>query len=101
MVGGRRGNSGFSDVTMSTLARINYRIEFQPCEPTSGRQPAPRDSRQYDTLRVCSFGGQHPGAPNFAMGDGSVRFLKDTTAQAVLRSLGTRGGAEVISADSY
>jgi len=37
----------------------------------------------------------HPGGANVAMADGSVRFLKDTTAPAVLKALVTRAGAEV------
>jgi prepilin-type N-terminal cleavage/methylation domain-containing protein/prepilin-type processing-associated H-X9-DG protein len=43
----------------------------------------------------------HPGGVNVLMGDGSVRFLKDSVALPVLRALVTRAGAEVISADSY
>jgi len=43
----------------------------------------------------------HPGGVNVMMGDGSVRFIKDTIAQRIWWSLGTRAGGEVISADSY
>ena len=43
----------------------------------------------------------HPGGANVLMGDGSVRFLKDTTNVVVLRSLVTSNGGEVISADAY
>jgi prepilin-type N-terminal cleavage/methylation domain-containing protein/prepilin-type processing-associated H-X9-DG protein len=94
------GNFGLSDVTMSTLAPINYKLAF-------GFENRPPDASTqagfatYDTLRVCSFGSQHPGGANFAMADGSVRFLKDTTAMATLRALGTRARNEAISADSY
>ncbi len=35
------------------------------------------------------------------MGDGSVRFVKDTTNTNVWRAIGTRNGGEVVSADSY
>ncbi|WP_406698147.1 DUF1559 domain-containing protein [Singulisphaera sp. Ch08] len=94
------GNFGLSDITMSTLAPINYRIGFSYANRPSDAGSAAAFAA-YDTLRVCSFGSQHPGGANFAMGDGSVRFLKDTTSQVVLRALGTRGGAEVVTADSY
>ena len=35
------------------------------------------------------------------MGDGSVRFIKETINLDVFKALGTRAGGEVISADSY
>jgi prepilin-type N-terminal cleavage/methylation domain-containing protein len=43
----------------------------------------------------------HPGGVNTMMSDGSVRFIKDSVAQNVWWSLGTRASGEVISADSY
>ncbi len=43
----------------------------------------------------------HPGGVNVLMGDGSVRFLKDTVNIVTLRGLITPKGGEVISADQY
>jgi len=43
----------------------------------------------------------HPGGVNMAMGDGSVRFIKDSISQQAWWGLGTRSGGEVISADAY
>lgn len=43
----------------------------------------------------------HPGGANVLMGDGSVRFLKESVAMRVFASLVTRAGNEIISADSY
>ena len=43
----------------------------------------------------------HPGGANVAMVDGSVRFLKASTAQPVVWALGSRAQGEVISSDSY
>ena len=43
----------------------------------------------------------HPGGCNFAFGDGSVRFIKDSVNMLTYESLGTRAGGEVISSDSY
>jgi prepilin-type N-terminal cleavage/methylation domain-containing protein/prepilin-type processing-associated H-X9-DG protein len=43
----------------------------------------------------------HPGGVNVLMGDGSVRFIKDSVALVVLRGLVTRAGAEVVSSDAY
>jgi prepilin-type processing-associated H-X9-DG protein len=43
----------------------------------------------------------HPGGVNVLMGDGSVRFLKDSVSPVTLRGLVTAQGGEVISSDSY
>jgi prepilin-type N-terminal cleavage/methylation domain-containing protein/prepilin-type processing-associated H-X9-DG protein len=44
---------------------------------------------------------RHPGGVNTLMGDGSVRFIKDSVNLPTWRALGTVAGGEVISADSY
>jgi prepilin-type N-terminal cleavage/methylation domain-containing protein/prepilin-type processing-associated H-X9-DG protein len=43
----------------------------------------------------------HPGGCNVLMGDGSVRFLKDSVSPVTLRGLVTAAGGEVTSSDSY
>jgi prepilin-type N-terminal cleavage/methylation domain-containing protein/prepilin-type processing-associated H-X9-DG protein len=43
----------------------------------------------------------HPGGANFCFGDGSVKFIKDSTNQRIYWGLGTRSGGEVISADAF
>jgi prepilin-type processing-associated H-X9-DG protein len=44
---------------------------------------------------------RHPGGTNFLLGDGSVRFLKNSIDLRIYRGLSSRAGAEVISGDSY
>ena len=44
---------------------------------------------------------QHPGGVNVLLCDGSVRFLKQTTAPRPLAALCTRNGGEVLDASSY
>jgi len=43
----------------------------------------------------------HPGGVNCLMGDGSVKFIKDSVNQRTWWSLGTIAGGEVISSDAY
>jgi prepilin-type N-terminal cleavage/methylation domain-containing protein/prepilin-type processing-associated H-X9-DG protein len=68
---------------------------------------------QNDTWAYCSAVGSggvsnisnadsyHPGGVSVLMGDGSVKFIKDSVNQMVWWGLGTIGGGEVISSDSY
>ena len=51
---------------------------------------------------VGGFGSAHPGrGANFAFGDGSVRFLKQTIERSVYRRLGHRADGEPIDDDEY
>ncbi|WP_165230826.1 DUF1559 domain-containing protein [Aquisphaera insulae] len=43
----------------------------------------------------------HPGGVNAMMGDGSVRFIKDSVSLGTWRAIGTRNGGEVVSSDSF
>jgi prepilin-type N-terminal cleavage/methylation domain-containing protein/prepilin-type processing-associated H-X9-DG protein len=47
------------------------------------------------------FRSQHPGGANFAFGDGSVKWIKETINIDVYRALSTRSNNEVISADAF
>lgn len=43
----------------------------------------------------------HPGGVNTLMGDGSVRFIKDSINGMTWRALGSIAGGEVLSADGF
>ncbi len=43
----------------------------------------------------------HPGGVNVTLGDGSVRFIKDSVNRIVWYALGTKGNGEVIGADQF
>jgi prepilin-type N-terminal cleavage/methylation domain-containing protein/prepilin-type processing-associated H-X9-DG protein len=47
------------------------------------------------------FVSWHPGGAMFAMGDGSVKFLKQTISLYTYNALGSKAGGEAISADGY
>ena len=53
------------------------------------------------SLGQYGFRSLHPGGANFALADGSVKFIKDSIGVNVYRALGTRAGGEVIGADQY
>ncbi len=45
-----------------------------------------------------AFSSYHPGGANFAMTDGSVRFIQDSIALQTYRNLATRQAGEVANA---
>jgi prepilin-type processing-associated H-X9-DG protein len=49
---------------------------------------------------IYAFKSWHPGGANFVMGDGSVKFIKQTINPRIYNALGSRAGGEVISADA-
>jgi prepilin-type N-terminal cleavage/methylation domain-containing protein/prepilin-type processing-associated H-X9-DG protein len=61
----------------------------------------PQNAPLYKNYGAWGFRSNHPGGANFLMGDGSVRFLKNSINQFVFMSLGTRNFNEVISSDAY
>jgi prepilin-type processing-associated H-X9-DG protein len=88
------GRLAIGDVTLSAYSPINYSIPFRagdPGAPTTSAQFKP-----YEDQRVCAFGSSHPVGANFALADGSVRFVAQSTAVTTLRQLATRAGGEVV-----
>ena len=50
---------------------------------------------------MFNMASAHPGGANILLGDGSVKFLKDSTSNTVVWALGSRAQDEIISSDSY
>ncbi len=50
---------------------------------------------------IITATSNHPGGVNVCMGDGSVKFIKDSISATTWWALGTRDGGEIISSDAY
>jgi prepilin-type processing-associated H-X9-DG protein len=75
--------------------------KFRPACETSAYPPLASPTRNNNAFNNDEIAAFHPGGANVLMGDGSVRFLKDSTNVVILRSLVTLKGGEAISADQY
>jgi prepilin-type N-terminal cleavage/methylation domain-containing protein/prepilin-type processing-associated H-X9-DG protein len=59
------------------------------------------------SIQSCQNYGQfgfrslHPGGANFAIADGSVKFIKNSINLQIYRAVATRAGGEVVSTDQY
>ncbi len=62
---------------------------------------AQREEEGGPTFAAITSRSYHPGGVNVLLGDGSVRFLKESIAGNVWRALGSVSGGEVISAGDY
>jgi prepilin-type N-terminal cleavage/methylation domain-containing protein/prepilin-type processing-associated H-X9-DG protein len=52
-----------------------------------------------DTRHLIGYSSRHTGGVNFMFMDGSIRFVKDGTSDAIRQAIGTRAGGEVFSLD--
>jgi prepilin-type processing-associated H-X9-DG protein len=71
--------------------QINYQI---PNPPPSISTAA---GRQVLYKRIIGYSSKHTGGANFVFGDGSVRFLADSTPLITLQAMVTRAGGEVFA----
>jgi prepilin-type N-terminal cleavage/methylation domain-containing protein len=60
-------------------------------------QPNPKSRNQRNnTEREISFASYHTGGLNVGLGDGSVRFVRDSVNRATWQALGSKSGGEVL-----
>jgi prepilin-type N-terminal cleavage/methylation domain-containing protein/prepilin-type processing-associated H-X9-DG protein len=69
--------------------------KYTNCNSSTG------SSNSIDIPGVYGMSSYHPGGGNILMGDASVRFLKDSTANNVVWALGSRAQGEIIDASSF
>jgi prepilin-type N-terminal cleavage/methylation domain-containing protein/prepilin-type processing-associated H-X9-DG protein len=82
-------NSSFPDVIFSPY----YCINQPPNPPCIGATTALPDN--------YAARSRHPGGVDVAMGDGSVRFVKNSIDVRTWRALSTTAGVEIVGADHY
>jgi len=82
--GATRWASGYPGVSWgSTYGVYNARHSIDPVQQNE----------------FLTFRSDHPGGANFAFVDGSVRFVPESTADAILDALATRNGREAVTND--
>ncbi|MFO0893144.1 MAG: DUF1559 domain-containing protein [Isosphaeraceae bacterium] len=82
------GNIG--DQLNQPIFCVSEPVQGLPCQGNAG------DQRAYAGAR-----SRHPGGINILLGDGSVRFLKNSISPPIWLGLNTIAGGEVISADAW
>jgi prepilin-type processing-associated H-X9-DG protein len=55
----------------------------------------------HDDITMIGASSFHPGGVNVGFCDGSVKFVKDSVSLQTWAAIATRGGGEVVSADSF
>jgi prepilin-type N-terminal cleavage/methylation domain-containing protein/prepilin-type processing-associated H-X9-DG protein len=75
-----------------------YRPDHEPIAWTETGPFVAQGTNAGNNDELFSF---HPGGINVLMGDGSVRFIKDSVNVVTLRALVSCAGGEVVSADQY
>ena len=95
------GNYGGGDLTESSFSPINYMCPITYAEAVAEGMTNATFTNTLDSLRVCSWGSQHPAAAQFAMVDGSARTISQYISQTVLVALSTRAGHEVLADSQF
>ena len=71
------------------------------CSPTAGSSACPAAASRDIATRGGQSRSMHPGGVNVGMGDGSVRFIKNTIANQVWFELLVSNDGWILSSDQY
>ena len=84
---------GWASGTRATLRNASQILGGNYNQPQSPEIPAPAEP---SSLLVGGFGSYHTGGAQFALADGSVRFLSISISPALLKRLGNRADGELL-----
>jgi prepilin-type N-terminal cleavage/methylation domain-containing protein/prepilin-type processing-associated H-X9-DG protein len=95
------GRLAAGDVTLSACAPTNFRTPAPFAQGSSMSPPATdyNSYLYYNDRKVCAFSSLHPGGANFALGDGSTRFIAQTISQVNLQILCVRNDGQAGTID--
>ncbi len=96
--------SGTRSTLRNTGTRINKTEEPGQTSPPNSRgaaDGADEKPRTDNPLYVGGFSSYHPGGANFALVDGSVRFLSETIDESLYESLGHRADGKLLDGPSF
>ena len=87
----------------TTIAKLNAPADttgtlFNTCVASLALPTDPVKVQACQNYGQLGFRSFHPGGANFAMADGSVKFIKDTLSIVAYRNLSTRAAGEVVGA---
>jgi prepilin-type N-terminal cleavage/methylation domain-containing protein/prepilin-type processing-associated H-X9-DG protein len=75
-------------------------LDFGDDDDDDAKKPAD-PAKEEESLVVGGYSSRHPGGANCLFGDGSVRFIKNTVSNRVLRRLGNRSDGDLVSGDQF
>jgi prepilin-type N-terminal cleavage/methylation domain-containing protein/prepilin-type processing-associated H-X9-DG protein len=81
------------DALLGTSVPMNYKLPANWSTLSNAQKQITFDDR------INAFGSGHTGGANFALCDGSVRFIRDSVSPITYRAMGTRAGGEVFAND--
>lgn len=106
-----RPDSGHSEWEDGNTSQAGFTTAWTPNKVTRGSFNgvlvpdtdliAIREENGGPTFAAVTARSYHPGGVNVLLGDGSVRFIKNSINGATWRALGTVSGGEAISGDAY
>jgi len=101
---------GWASGTRASLRNVGTPVNGPPGGGVTWAGPVPDDvpvkksdkeAAPGTPAYVGGFSSRHPGGANFAFGDGSVRFLKNSMGYGTSHLLASRADGEIVDAGSY